>query len=76
MARFTAPSLWLPGFDPEPLDATEPLASCLETQAQAADPSAEPRDELTETANNTSHHTSWRVAGSSPNPHHAPCGRH
>jgi hypothetical protein len=33
MARFTAPSLWLPGFDPEPVGATEPLASCLETQA-------------------------------------------
>jgi N12 class adenine-specific DNA methylase len=63
MARFTAPSLWLPGFDPEPVGATEPLASCLETQAQAADPSAEPRDELPETATTAPHHTPWRVAG-------------
>ena len=63
MARFTAPSLWLPGFDPEPVDATEPLASCLEAQAQAADLSAEPREELPETATTAPHHTPWRVAG-------------
>ena len=37
MARFTAPSLWLPGFDPEPVETTESPNSILEMPLQAAD---------------------------------------
>jgi N12 class adenine-specific DNA methylase len=64
MARFTAPSMWLPGFDPEPVETTESPNSILEIPLQAADVSVPPSDELAETAIATPQHAHWRVARS------------
>ena len=64
MARFTAPSMWLPGFDPEPVETTESPNSILEMPLQAADVSVPASDELADTAIATPQHAQWRVAGS------------
>ncbi len=62
MARFTAPSLWLPGFDPEPVDTTEPLLSSPEIPPQDADVSVPAPDELADASIATPQHAHWRVA--------------
>lgn len=64
MARFTAPSMWLPGFDPEPVETTESQNSILEIPVQAADVSVPASHELADTAIATPQHAHWRVAGS------------
>ncbi|MBE0550543.1 MAG: DEAD/DEAH box helicase [Rubrivivax sp.] len=63
MARFTAPSMWLPGFDPEPVETTESPNSILEMPLQAADVSVTASDELADTSIATTQHAHWRVAG-------------
>lgn len=62
MARNTTPSLWLPGFELEPLDTTEHLLSSTETPDLPADVSV-PDDELADTTATTPQHTHWRIAG-------------
>lgn len=61
MARFTAPSLWLPGFDPEPVDVTESLLSSPEIPPQYADVSVPAHDELADASIATPQHAHWRV---------------
>ena len=62
MARFTAPSMWLPGFDPEPVETTDPLNSSPEIPEQPAGEAAPRGDESAATAIATPQHAHWRVA--------------
>ena len=59
MARPTAPSMWLPGFDPEPLES---LALPTETDTVADTIAAQADHETSDDTCATSQRQSWRVA--------------
>ena len=60
MARFTAPSLWLPGFSPEPF---EPRALFIEAEPTGSDPASPATENLTgkSVAEPGRLRTNWRV---------------
>ena len=63
MARFTAPSMWLPGFDPEPVDTTESSVSIPEVHPLVNDVSVAADVEFAETVLSDSQRATWRVTG-------------
>ncbi|MDP3616091.1 MAG: hypothetical protein Q8R98_29990, partial [Rubrivivax sp.] len=63
MARFIAPSMWLPGFDPEPVDTTESSVSIPEVHPPVNDVSVAADVEFAETVLSDSQRATWRVAG-------------